>query len=76
MIFHLNFMKKFIFCIAISALALAPSSYAGDAKPCTGKDKVACSADKKDCCSNKSSCSKAVSKSVLMSPKAAAAAGK
>jgi hypothetical protein len=68
-------MKKLIICLTVSAFALV-SSHAGDSKPCTGKDKAACS-DKKACCSEKSMCSKgAPSKNVLMSPKAAAQAGK
>jgi hypothetical protein len=69
-------MKKLIICLTVSVFALA-STYAGDTKAaCKDKDKAAC-ADKKACCSEKSMCSKgAPAKNVLMSPKAAAQAGK
>lgn len=78
-------MKKIVLALTVAAFAFASSLMAAD-KPCNAKDKAACkdkdkaaccSADKKDCCKDKSSCSKpAPSKSALMSPKAAAAAGK
>jgi hypothetical protein len=68
-------MKSLLLCITISAFALTSSLYAADTKPCT--DKAACTDKSKACCGEKSACTKgAPSKTVLMTPKAAALAGK
>lgn len=73
-------MKKLILSLAVTAFALA-SAMADNNTKATADSKASCSSDGKACCSvdgkGKSACTKGMpTKTVLMSPKAAAAAGK
>jgi hypothetical protein len=69
-------MKKLILSLAVSAFALAAVQADNNAKAPSEKNATCCEANKTSCCS-KSACTKGMpTKTVLMSPKAAAAAGK
>ncbi|MDB6022031.1 MAG: hypothetical protein JWQ04_1888 [Pedosphaera sp.] len=70
-------MKKLILCVAASAFALASSVQADNSTKAPADKNATCSEGSKSCCGGKSACTKSMpSKTVLMSPKAAAAAGK
>ncbi len=75
-------MKKLI--LSTMLLALAMVAQAGDTKDCQGKDKAACCTKAKvsdqtkaSCCTGtKTACKETPGKQALLSPKAAAEAGK
>jgi hypothetical protein len=80
-VLYIPTMKKLILSLAISAFALTLSVQADSNSTTTTKapaaKKATCTDSSKDCCSGgKSACKSMPSKTVLMSPKAAALAGK